>query len=183
LSHYPGATIPIEATRQIYRMNSAAATSHPHKLISPLSYGTVSAYKPEQDKSVVPTQDPFPENWFFEKTSAFYYNERARLYFKVTTPFTLHFALLKGLIEFTRPGYLQFTYQADQKIFEIDLPRDQFPELKKLLQNVHQLLLREIQFKANLKKAIQFEERHKREMAAIYHPELMGPMYSSCSDS
>lgn len=158
-------------------MNSAAATSYQQELLTPLSDRSISTYTAHEAQPALPANDLFADDWFFEKTSAFYYNERARLYFKVTTPFVSHFALLKGLIEFTRPGHLQFTYQADQKVFEIDLPRDQFSELKKLLQNVHQLVLREIQFKANLKKAIQFEERYKREMAAIYHTDLMGPMY------
>ena len=158
-------------------MNSAAATSYQPELLSPLSSRSVSASTPTEDQTVLSANDLFADDWFFEKTSAFYYNDRARLYFRVTNPFVSYFALLKGLIEFTRPGFLQFVYHADQKIFEIDLPREQFSELKKLLQNVHQLLLREIQFKVNLKKAIQFEERYKREMAAIYHTELMGPMY------
>jgi hypothetical protein len=157
-------------------MNSAAK-SYPAEILIPLCDRSLSTNVFSEDVPVISKHDVFSGEWFFEKTSAFYYNERARVYFKIKPAFVSYFALLRGLIEFTRSGYQQFTYQADQKVFGIDLPRDQFSELKKLLQNVHQLLLQEIQFKENLKKAIAFEERYKREMASIYHTGQMGSLY------
>ena len=63
---------------------------------------------------------------------------------------------------------MKFTFTPDQKQIETDLGVTQFEELNKLFLIVYREVLKEIRFKAALKKAIEFEQRYKREGAEIY---------------
>lgn len=105
---------------------------------------------------------------FYHQPAAFYYKDRARLRFNVTDEFSKHFVLIKGLLEFSRPSQLKFTFTQDQKQIETDLGVTQFEELNNLFLIVYRELLKEIRFKAALKKAIEFEQRYKREGAEVY---------------
>jgi hypothetical protein len=109
----------------------------------------------------------FAEGQFY-KPAAFYYKNRARLYFTLTEEFSAHFGLIKGLIEFYRSRHLKFTFNPDKKLFETDLEATRFADLAKLLDIVYDQVLREIRFKAALKKAILFEQRYKLESAEVY---------------
>ena len=105
---------------------------------------------------------------FYDQPSTFYYKERARLHFAVADEFSKHFILIKGLIEFSRSSSLKFSFIADQKRIEINLEVNQFEELNQLFLTVHTEMLKEIRFKAALKKAIEFEQRYKQEAAKVY---------------
>lgn len=105
---------------------------------------------------------------FYDQPAAFYYKDRARLRFNVSDEFSKYFVLIKGLIEFSRPSQLKFTFTPDQKQIETDLDVIQFEELNKLFLVVYRELLKEIRFKTALKNAIEFEQRYKREGAKVY---------------
>ena len=120
-----------------------------------------------QRTSSIVTFAPDSESFYYHST-AFYYKNRARLHFHVTNEFVAHFGLVRGLIEFIRPGSLKFSYPSGQKKMEIDLDVDQFEELHKLFRAVHVELLKELRFKTELKKAIEFEQKYRREVAELY---------------
>ncbi len=105
---------------------------------------------------------------FFHEPTAFYYNDRTRLQFRVKDEFATHFVLIKGLVEFTRPATLKFKFTVIDGLIETDVDVNQFDELKSLLNLVFNELWKELKFKASLKKAIQFEERYKLERAEVY---------------
>lgn len=105
---------------------------------------------------------------FYYHSTAFYYKNRARLHFNVTNEYLAHFGLVRGLIEFIRPSQLKFNYPYSQKKMEIDLDIDQFEELHQLFRAVHVELLKELRFKNELKKAIEFEQKYRREVAELY---------------
>lgn len=111
----------------------------------------------------------FHEDQFFTPPVASYYNNRARLRFGIATEYSAYFILIKGLIEFSRSGHLRFVFNTDKKLFEIDLQINQFPDLSNLLTTVYGQTLKEIRFKAALKKAIQFEQRYRLESAEVYN--------------
>lgn len=110
----------------------------------------------------------FSVDSFYQQPTAFYYNDRARLQFIITSEFAPHFILIKGLIEFARPNTLKFKFKTDEKHVEIDLALSQFEELMTFLPVVYLGLQKELKFKAALKKAIQFEEKYKRERDEVY---------------
>jgi hypothetical protein len=113
------------------------------------------------------TFTPDEDTFYFHPTAS-YYKNRACLHFNLTTEFLPHSVLVRGLIEFTRPKHLRFIYSADRKRMEIDLEVSQFDELTQLFRTVYSELRREIQFKAALRKAIEFEREYKRESEEVY---------------
>lgn len=117
--------------------------------------------------SSIITFTPESDTFYIHPTS-FYYKNRARLQFNVTQEFQAYFGLIKGLIEFIRSRELNFRYPANQKQMEIDLDVNQFEELHQLFRAVYTELLKEVQFRAELKKAIEFEQQYKREVAERY---------------
>jgi hypothetical protein len=108
------------------------------------------------------------EDSFYYHHTAFYYKNRARLHFNVTNKFLAYYGLIKGLIAFNKPGELKFNFPAGQKLMVIDLDVNQFEALNKLFRTVYAALLKEVQFRAELKKAIAFEQRYRREVAELY---------------
>lgn len=109
------------------------------------------------------------ENQFYYQSPAFYYKDRAKLGFRLTERFQPYFALIKGLIEFHRSRDLRFTFNRPSASFEIDLEIKHSGDLNDFLVKVYGWLNQEIQFKATLKKIIQFENRYKLEKAALYN--------------
>lgn len=109
------------------------------------------------------------ENQFYYESPAFYYKDRAKLGFRLTEKFQPYFAFIKGLIEFHRSRDLRFTFNRSEASFEIDLEIKHSGELDDFLVKIYGWLNQEIQFKATLKKIIQFENRYNREKAELYN--------------
>jgi hypothetical protein len=111
---------------------------------------------------------PFNSNQLFQKAAPFYYNDRVRLSFSIAEKFTDQFILIKGLIEFNRPKHFSFTYNPVQKTVETDIEVNQIKELQSFYTSVYGWLKKEIQFKDTLKLILDWENRNKKEMAAVY---------------
>ncbi|MBT1700252.1 hypothetical protein KK083_25415 [Fulvivirgaceae bacterium PWU4] len=108
------------------------------------------------------------EDRFYDQPAAFYYKDQVRFCFTATPEFAAHFILIKGLVEFHRSRHLQFTFDLNKKQFEADLAVTHVGALHQLLEVVYSEVLREIRFKAALKKAILFEERYRQACAEVY---------------
>jgi hypothetical protein len=110
----------------------------------------------------------FEQNGFHTPSTAFRYNDRLSLSFRVKEGFASHFILIKGLIDFNRSKDLKFAFHRDEKSFEIDLEATQLDALNNFLAHIHTLLQKEIQFKAVLKKVIAFENHYKALRDIVY---------------
>ena len=104
---------------------------------------------------------------FAGSATAFIYNNRIRFNFGVSSN-AKRFALLKGLIEFHRPKNFLFTYDTNAKQIEADVHEADYAAFRNFLVSVDQWLKNEIDFKAALKNAIEFESKYRSERAAVY---------------
>lgn len=110
----------------------------------------------------------FPAIAFSAQPEIAYYGYQASLSFNIRSEFTTSYALIRGLIEFTRSQYLKFSFDNKKRSIQIELNVVHLPELVILLQNVDAQLARELGFKASLKKAIAFEKRYREACAGVY---------------
>jgi hypothetical protein len=145
-------------------MQAASSLSGIQSLHSSL---TLSTQESDQDKQVH-AEFLFEDERFFNRENSLYYNDRARISFTLAGEFSSHFILVKGLTEFYRPKHLKFAFDHNRKAFTIDLAVAEINDLSKLLRVVQQELLREISFKAALRRAIEFEKRYRLEAAEVY---------------
>lgn len=105
---------------------------------------------------------------FFNGPSVFNYGTRVRYHFEIDNEHTSYFALIRGLIDFSRSSELTFTFNAAAKSFEIDLEAAHNPKLESLILLVSTQLLKEIRFKTKLKEVLAFEARYLHEKAQVY---------------
>lgn len=116
----------------------------------------------------LPAEFIFEDERFFTRENSLYYNDRARITFSLAGEFSSYFILVKGLTEFYRPKHLKFAFDQSRKAITIDLAVAELHDLSKLLRVVQQELLREISFKAALRRAIEFEKRYRLEAEEVY---------------
>ena len=111
---------------------------------------------------------PVIENILFDKVTSLYYKTRVRLSFSLSSQFTKHFAMIRGLIEFHRSKKLAFHYDRKQGTIEADIDLYQVADLQQFFDKVALWLKEEIRFKEALKTVLAFEHRYKLERASVY---------------
>ena len=108
------------------------------------------------------------ENTVFENVAPFFYKDRVRLLFTVSVEYKTRQAMLRGLIEFSRPRHFLFDYRFQQGTIETDIDIRQLSHLQLFLNKTSVCLKQEIQFRNVLKSVLAFENRYKREAAGVY---------------
>ena len=105
---------------------------------------------------------------FIRPVSRLEYRDKVQYTFIVSAPFEIHFALIRGLIDFHRPKGIQFRFNREEKAIEVRAHLQHVDFLFQFLQKLKEWLDKEVQFKLALKKVIQFENQYKSQRASIY---------------
>ena len=135
---------------------------------TPLPYLEISEAQPLRRQTVASDEmRNIPS--FIRPVNRLEYREKVQYTFIVSEHLSSHFALIKGLIDFHRPAHLQFRFNRDEKSIEVRAHAHQVDFLFQFLLKVQDWLVKELQFKAALKKIIQFEEQYKSQRASIYN--------------
>jgi hypothetical protein len=99
---------------------------------------------------------------------AFLHKQSVKLDLSLSPDFQSYFILLKGLIEFHRPRNFKFFFNREGQSVSIEIDLNEINLLRQFLSDISLWLVRELKFKAELKKVLAFEARYKVEKALIY---------------
>jgi hypothetical protein len=117
-----------------------------------------------------PSQEDSHALAFMHQYSRLDYNDRVKLQYRVSDLYKTHFILIKGLIEFYRPKESVFLFDARTHALEVSVDVAAYHRLEAFLQLVERWLLAEIEFKATLKRILQFENHYRAESVRMYDP-------------
>jgi hypothetical protein len=95
-------------------------------------------------------------------------SDRAIVKFKLSGIYKDHFVLLRGLLEFSRPTWISFSYNNAERTFELFVGIDQAKAVTEHLDLILKLLIKEIKFKKSLKAILRFEESVRVEQSRLY---------------
>lgn len=131
----------------------------------------------EQSSLVVGKNDTHPlvdasifysEKGFYIPSALFYYEDRVRLTLTLRAPYTKHFVLAKGLLEFHRSKDFLFTFNREEKTIDVSIHNKDIQKLGDFLLQISLWLNKEIQFKSVLKDILTFERIYKEKMKEVY---------------
>jgi hypothetical protein len=105
---------------------------------------------------------------FITLSGIFIFNGQHKFVFQIAEKFQPHFILIKGLIEFYRAKEHSVVYRKADNSFEINTLVSAVAPLHTFLGKIQDWLIREIEFKATLRKVIAFEDRYKKEKTTVY---------------
>lgn len=88
--------------------------------------------------------------------------------FKLSNFYHDRFILLRGLLEFSRPKAISISSNTSDKTFELRVSDDQVDVVKKYLDTILSLLIKEIKFKASLNAVLKFEQSFKAQQSKLY---------------
>ena len=88
--------------------------------------------------------------------------------FKLSGIYHNHFVLFRGLLEFSRPKWISFSFNNSERTFEFFVRMDQATAVTEYLDLILKLLVNEINFKKSLKSILRFEEFVRVEQSSLY---------------
>lgn len=95
-------------------------------------------------------------------------NGRLIVTFVLNESYRDKFALLRGLLEFSRPKGITISANRLDRTFQLQVSPDQVDRIKEYLETILNLLAEEIRFKASLKSVIAFENKVRLEQEKVY---------------
>lgn len=105
---------------------------------------------------------------YFKEVTRLYFKNHLKLVFKTVEKYHPHFALLKGLLEFSRAKDIVFVYNREAKSFEVSIEEKYLHRLISYLKLINSWMKKEILFKEKLKVVIQFEAQCKAAQAQLF---------------
>jgi hypothetical protein len=88
--------------------------------------------------------------------------------FKLSTPFTKHFVLLRGLLVFGGIKNMKLSVSRTDKTFHAEVSETQLEHFVYHIETILKFLLKEIKFKEGLRDLINFEKTMKREQDILF---------------
>lgn len=96
------------------------------------------------------------------------HGNRTKVTFFVQRAYSPHFALIRGLIDFTRGTRFVFNYNRVAGSFDTEVDTEDLHSLITFLKDVNELANREFAFRSALRQVISFEKEYQKERAKRY---------------
>lgn len=96
------------------------------------------------------------------------HGNRTKVTFFVRRAYSPHFALLRGLIDFTRGTRFTFNYNRVAGSFDTEVDNEDLHALIAFLKDVNELVNREFAFRSALRQVISFEKEYQKQRAKRY---------------
>ena len=94
--------------------------------------------------------------------------DRYNITFTLSDKFANHFVLMRGLLEFSRPGKIKIISNVNDRSFHVDISERDADDLLTHLEITLNALVKEIKFKESLRALINFEEKVKQGQARLF---------------
>lgn len=146
-------------------MQHAIHYNNPDLFISPALEETLSQLS--VSRSYDYRSDALPELFQFERS--FIYNNRIQQTFSLKPSARENYALIKGLIEFSRGSEILANFDAHAKTVTLDLELTNADNLQKLFAVVDKQFTRELAFRTKLKSIIAFEANYRQKAQLLYN--------------
>lgn len=98
----------------------------------------------------------------------FRYKNRVRFILKVDGEYTTQFALIRGILEFSRSRESKVVYNSNEMAIDVDIHDSYYQMAEKLIEYVSIQTKAEIRFKRKLKEVINLEQAFKLQLDEAY---------------